>query len=210
MATRIEPQAPRAPTRERILDAALRLFAERGYAGTSVGEIEAAAGLVPRSGGLYRHFRSKHALVEAAIAERIAALDSLEEQFELLPLDDVRSELRLIARLTLDELEREQDLVRLVMKEGDRFPELVAAFHAGIVRRGHRIGAAWIRERSPALGNDLADPEATAQVIVDALVGYALQRHIFGQRLEAPPRERVIDAWVELASALMTEGGDDD
>ena len=46
------------PTRERILLAARRLFAEQGYKGTSVGEIEAAAGLSPRAGALYKHFPS--------------------------------------------------------------------------------------------------------------------------------------------------------
>ncbi|MFD0856079.1 TetR family transcriptional regulator, partial [Actinomadura adrarensis] len=34
-------------TRERIVSEALRLFADRGYAATSVAEIEAAAGLSP-------------------------------------------------------------------------------------------------------------------------------------------------------------------
>src|SRR2546421_9024600 len=37
-------------TRARILDAAMALFAERGYQGTTVGDIEQAAGLAPRSG----------------------------------------------------------------------------------------------------------------------------------------------------------------
>jgi AcrR family transcriptional regulator len=204
------PGGARIPTRERILDAALGLFAAQGYEGTSVGEIEAAAGLVPRSGALYRHFPSKRALVEAAIDERVAALDSLERRIELLPLDDLRSELRLIARLTLDELGREGELVRLVMKEGERFPGLANAFHDGIVRRGHRIAAEWLRDRAPRLGVEPADPEAVAQVLVDALVGYALQRHIFGDRIEAVSRARVVDAWVMTALALLKGGAGDD
>jgi AcrR family transcriptional regulator len=203
------PSEGRTPTRERILNAALRLFATQGYDGTSVGEIETAAGLVPRSGALYRHFPSKRALVETAIAERVASVESLERRLELLPLDDVRSELRLIARLTLDELDREGELVRLVMKEGDRFPELSAAFHDGIVRRGHGIAVEWLRDRGSRLGVVPADPEATAQVLVDALVGYALQGHMFGERLEAVSCERLTDAWVGAAIALLREGGAD-
>jgi AcrR family transcriptional regulator len=46
-------------TRERIVTEAMRLFAERGYRGTTVWDIEEAAGLAPRAGGLYKHFRSK-------------------------------------------------------------------------------------------------------------------------------------------------------
>lgn len=186
------------PTRERLLDWALRLFAEQGYEATSIGEIEAAAGLAPRSGALYKHFASKRALIDAALAERIGAVDSLDERIELLPLGDLRSELTLIGRLALDELERERDLSRLVMKEGGRFPELADAFHAGIVERGHRIATSWLANRAQALDRVLPDPEATAQVATDALVGFALQHHIFGDRATRIDRERAVAAWVRL------------
>ncbi|MGY1944425.1 cytochrome P450 [Nocardia asiatica] len=46
-------------TRDRIVAEALRLFAEQGYASTSVAAIEEAAGLSPESGALYTHFGSK-------------------------------------------------------------------------------------------------------------------------------------------------------
>ena len=51
-----------APTRDRLLDAAVELFAERGYTETTVGDIEEAAGLVPRAGAMYKHFASKDEL----------------------------------------------------------------------------------------------------------------------------------------------------
>ena len=191
-------EAPARPTRERILDNALRLFAERGYQATSIGEIESAAGLAPRSGGLYKHFPSKRALIDAALAERVGAIGAIDERVELLPLGDLRAELILLARLALDELEGERDLSRLVMKEGDRFPELADAFHAGIVERGHRIAASWLARRSVALDLELPDVEATAQVLTDALVGYALQHHIFGDRATRVDRERAIAAWTRL------------
>ena len=47
-----------APTRERILMAALDLFATQGFEATSIAQIEKSAGLSPGSGGLYKHFRS--------------------------------------------------------------------------------------------------------------------------------------------------------
>ena len=46
-----------AGTRERLMTAAIELFAERGFEGASVGEIERSAGLAPRSGALYQHFK---------------------------------------------------------------------------------------------------------------------------------------------------------
>jgi AcrR family transcriptional regulator len=52
-----------APRRERLLGAAATLFAERGYHDVGIDDIGAAAGI---SGpGVYRHFASKQALLEA-------------------------------------------------------------------------------------------------------------------------------------------------
>jgi AcrR family transcriptional regulator len=51
-----------APRREQLLDAAARLFAERGYHAVGMDDIGAAAGI---SGpGVYRHFAGKQALLE--------------------------------------------------------------------------------------------------------------------------------------------------
>lgn len=56
----------KAQSRGRIVEAASRLFRERGYKRTSVDELMAAAGLT--RGGFYAHFRNKAALFEAALA----------------------------------------------------------------------------------------------------------------------------------------------
>lgn len=54
-----------AETRERLLTAAAQAFAERGYDGTRVADIAAAAGV--SNGALYAHFGSKAELLVAAL-----------------------------------------------------------------------------------------------------------------------------------------------
>lgn len=206
-ASRRTDARPPARTRERLLAAALRLFAAQGYAGTSVGEIEREAGLVPRRGALYKHFESKRALVDAALAERLEAIDRIGERIGGLGGADLEHELRAVAEITLDELERERDLARLVMKEGDRFADLTRGFHAAIVERGHGLGRLWLTGRTEALGLELADPDATAQVLVDAMVGYALQGFLFDAVAEPFDRERFLVGWVRLALAILEPGG---
>jgi AcrR family transcriptional regulator len=56
-----------AATRERILMAAIGRFAERGYDGSSLRDIAAAADLT--EGAIYRHYDSKEAILEAVLAE---------------------------------------------------------------------------------------------------------------------------------------------
>jgi len=63
-------------TRTRIKLAALALFAERGYEGTSVEDVTRRAGLAV--GSFYLHYRSKRQLLLALMDELIEALDGVD------------------------------------------------------------------------------------------------------------------------------------
>jgi len=68
-------EEPRS-TRDVILDAAERSFAERGFAGVSVREIATEAGLKNQA-SLYHHFKNKRALYEAVLSRGITPLISV-------------------------------------------------------------------------------------------------------------------------------------
>jgi len=191
------------PTRERILAAALELFAERGYAATSIGEIEAAAGLSPRSGALYKHFPSKQALLESAFAQRVAEVDAFHERFELTRLGDLRAELTLAATWGLAELARERALVRLVMREGERLPGLAERFHEAIVRGGLELSVRILERYATERGFAIDDPEALAEVVCASLVGFSLQQTLFGERFAGLEQERFVSAWVDSTAAII-------
>lgn len=61
------PRAEAGDTKAALKQAALRLFAERGYAGTSVRAIAAAVGL--SESVLYAHYAGKQAIFDAVLAE---------------------------------------------------------------------------------------------------------------------------------------------
>src|SRR5580704_11406286 len=66
------PSTPRStprPRREEILDEATRLFAERGYEGTSMADLAERVGL--RKASLFHHFASKDVLYAAVLARLI-------------------------------------------------------------------------------------------------------------------------------------------
>src|SRR3989442_1068849 len=72
--------APEPPsTRDAILDAAERCFADRGFAGVSMREIAAEAGLRNQA-SLYHHFADKRALYEATLARGVAPIVALMEE----------------------------------------------------------------------------------------------------------------------------------
>ena len=56
-------------TKERILEAALEMFSQNGYAGTNIRELSASLGLV--KSGVYKHYESKEAIWNALLDEMI-------------------------------------------------------------------------------------------------------------------------------------------
>ncbi|HEX3802475.1 MAG TPA: helix-turn-helix domain-containing protein [Solirubrobacteraceae bacterium] len=76
----IPPISAAAVTRTRILDAALELFSEHGFEGTTLQQIADRLGFTKAA--LYYHFRSKDDLLQALIAPAIAELDALLDAYE--------------------------------------------------------------------------------------------------------------------------------
>ncbi|HVA93228.1 MAG TPA: TetR/AcrR family transcriptional regulator [Chloroflexota bacterium] len=64
----------KAATRERILQAAIVVFGERGYQAASMDEIARRAG--SSKGGVYFHFANKQAIFEALIGELVSLLEA--------------------------------------------------------------------------------------------------------------------------------------
>ncbi len=183
------------PTRERIVTEAMRLFAAQGYRGTTVGEIEEAAGLAPRAGGLYKHFRSKEEVLEAGIERDVDELDVIQPTIETLPLGDPRAELTLVGRLGLDVLADEMPLMKIVQKDGDRFPEIAAKVNTRIIARGH---AQAVTAVGRLLGDVLDERQiaAVASVALGSLVGYRVEEAMFGPRPVG--EEEFLEAWVDF------------
>jgi AcrR family transcriptional regulator len=182
-------------TRERIVTQGMRLFAERGFRGTTVGDIEEAAGLAPRAGGLYKHFRSKEEVLEAGIERHVGEMDVIQPAIEMLPLGDPRAELMLVGRFALQELAGEMPLMKVVQKDGDRFPELVATVRERIITRGHNQARTVVTR---LLGDVLSKDEtaALAAVALGSLVGYRIEEAMFGPRPVG--EEDFLEAWVDV------------
>lgn len=201
------PITEREPTtRERIISEAMRLFAERGYRGTTVGDIEEAAGLSPRAGGLYKHFASKDEVVTAGIERHVAEIEEMHSAMDMMPLGDVRAELTLIARWALHELQSEQDLMKIVFRDGDQFPNLVELFTERIVNRGYREAAAVIGRIFDQAGVVDRDPDAIAAIALGSLVHYRVEEAMFGRPPAGVGEEEFVETWVDVWTRVAESG----
>ena len=76
-----------AGTRQRILDVALELFGEHGYAGTSIADITKRLGV--SKAALYYHFAAKDEILEALVAQPMAGIRALADTAAGRPLDEL-------------------------------------------------------------------------------------------------------------------------
>jgi AcrR family transcriptional regulator len=195
------------PTRERILDAAVELFGRKGYSATSVGEIEAAAGLVPRSGGLYKHFESKRALLDAAVARRARVAERAGEMVDELLRGDLRAEARLYGQGSLRIIRDDQALMRIVMREGDNSPELRDAFQQRIVSRGHASTVEWLRLAVARTGAPEPDLDGLAALILGSVINHCVLDTMFGEPPGGLSDEEFIDVWTDSTLKLLGAHG---
>ena len=124
----------------------MHVFARKGYHAARVGDIAAEAGVA--HGLLYHYFSSKEELLETIFRETwtelLRALERVEEDVR-----PAREQLRQVAAILLRSWRRDPDLVRVLVREVVRTPELggrVEEIGEGfaaierIIERGQRAG----------------------------------------------------------------------
>jgi len=197
-------------TRQRLIDAALQLFARHGFDGTSVGDVEASAGLQPRRGALYKHFPSKQALLDAAVRQKLVTARIAAEQLQQVDLSDVhgasvdalRPLIQGIGNWFLGEMDQLEGLTRLFEHDADRLEHLRAEAFAGLVDLSYQTAARIIRAVRPAA----EDPEADAVLMLAPLVAVRRTTWTYGDRPLGVDDQRLIDRWTDHVVAMLGDG----
>jgi AcrR family transcriptional regulator len=195
--------APSTPTKERIIDEAMRLFGERGYKGTSVATIEAAAGLTAGAGGLYHHFTSKEQLLAAGIERHLARLEVLRDIRRVLTnLGDLRAELSVTARYFLAELDSQVELFRLLIAEVRARPTLLTDAADQLIASTYRAFGEWLQGAT-----DHAIDQERAAMIATLSLGSLLSTRLLGGVLGVDAGRQdddaLVAAWVDMVIATI-------
>jgi TetR/AcrR family transcriptional repressor of mexJK operon len=196
-------------TRERIRDAAQRLFLRQGYLATSTDAILAEAGISSKE-TLYRHYASKEELFVDVLGQLSLDQPGLAEKIAALPaprdLQELRHTLRMLAREILSIMSQPEylALVRMVIAEAPRFPQLGALFFSTVPLRGLSIITGLLRAaREQQVIADI-DFDVVARALLGGLLSYAIPGLISeGEPAHAPALENA-DAIVEVVLRSLT------
>ncbi|HWC18560.1 MAG TPA: helix-turn-helix domain-containing protein [Terriglobales bacterium] len=178
----------------RIFEAAMRLFAERGYANTPVEEITEAADVA--KGTFFNYFPSKEAILQALAERQLGVIKAAEEQAREAP--SVRPVLLGMIHGLAKRPSRSQLLLRSLM--GVAMTHNTLSKFLGRSLEGGRSHVAAIMQRGQELGelrSDLA-PLELARVIQHAMFGTLMIWSL------STPRE--LEKWIDLTFEIFWRG----
>jgi AcrR family transcriptional regulator len=182
--------------RERILKAALHVFADRGYNAASIADIGERAGIAKSV--IYHHFGSKAGLFEAIVEAQTA--DLAEEVAAALPEDPAAPRLRVGVDAYFNFLRSRPTVWRLLFRDPPADPELVEVHRRLQDKRSDLLTSLLAREGS----GSRKGKRLFGELLTTAIRAYATWW------LDHPrvPRERLVDAVLDFTQAGVKRLGD--
>ncbi|WP_239112647.1 TetR/AcrR family transcriptional regulator [Halomicronema sp. CCY15110] len=188
-----------------VLEGAFQVFMAQGYAAASMDRIAATAGVSKST--LYSNFQDKEGLFLALMQEMTFA--SRQEAFALLSQADLQAPpqqvLRQIAVCMLDSFEQNQPLLtlmRLVIGESDRFPEVAKTFVTDITKPMLDQLTLYLSSQTQL---QLPDPVIAARIFAGSLVHYLIiQKLLHGDDVLPLERDRMIDGLIGMITAQQS------
>ena len=179
-------RGPSLHKRQAILDAARSLFLQRGFAGTSMDDVAALAGVSKQT--VYSQFVDKRRLFAELITGDIAdSRTSTHPLIEALPRSDhIEQDLRTFARAHLADVMQPEllRLRRMLIGEAERFPDLARAWYEAGPLRSCAIFATWFEALNGRGLLRVPDPNLAAQhfnwLILSIPLNAAMSLHIDG------------------------------
>jgi len=176
----------------RILEAAQRIFLEKGYQSASLDEIaERAPASKPT---IYAHFPGKEALFAAVVAHVINGLTGFEGY-----TPDGRTVQDKLTNLGTELVERfikdTVGVARVIIAEADRFPELSRHLHEASRDRAANAVSQFLNDATHELSRTSKGPfsskrsVATAQIFMDLILLPMLMRSLMGDEARVLRRE---------------------
>lgn len=167
------------PRKEEILDVATRLFAERGYEGTSMNDVAERVGM--RKASLFYHFATKDSLYEAVLDRLVA---SMQSQLEAIYANSGTFAERLdeVTDTLVGALGSHPYAARLLLREAMDWGPVIRGKLLERITLVLEAGAAWVRAGQEAGVFVDGDPK---QMVLSALamhflpfsVGHLVERY---------------------------------
>jgi AcrR family transcriptional regulator len=197
------------PTRDRLIDAAVRLLSRPGGGLISIEAIADEAGLT--KGAFYHHFSDRAELLRT-VAHRVSPVDEMRAQIEPSIESSAREGLIAIARAYYAAMSARSDLIRNLAANSSRDPELARVVMSEVVGQGAPMMMAWVGMQIQKGNLRPIDPALLTQALFGPVfLLIVLGPKVFDElvRIGIHPAIDNVEAYVDLllrGAALSTAG----
>lgn len=185
-------------TRDKILEAAIRLFAEKGFSGTTTREIAEKAGV--NEALIFRYFSTKRDLYSAIIERKISEEPGFEYPLEA--FKETRDDwliFKSIAIRMFDCVEKDPCFIRLLHFSALEGHELSDMFFDTYVQYQRMLLSDYIERRISEGAFKSVNPVLAARAFIGMVINYILVQEIFGEKKRRKiKREEVADTFVKI------------
>jgi TetR/AcrR family transcriptional regulator len=182
-----------------LLDAALDLFVEKGFAATRAEEVAARAGV--SKGTLFLYFPSKEELFKAVVRENISGrFAEWNEEFET--FDGTSAEMvRYCMRVWWDRVgaTRASGITKLIISEARNFPDIAAFYQQEVIKPGQDLIRRIIQRGVDRGEFEVSDIDYAAFSITAPMVFLVMMKHSLGACI---PQDYPLDPERYLASQV--------
>jgi AcrR family transcriptional regulator len=181
---------------EKILQGAMQVFFRDGYAGTSMDRVAIEAGVSKQT--IYSHFYDKESLFKALIEQiTITRFQALFESEQL--SGEPNQLLRQLAETYLLKVAEDQEylsLLRVVIAESSRFPEMAKLYCQTVIQRGRQLLSRYF-DSHPELG--IKDAGAASHIFFGSLVSFVVAQEILhGKEIMPLSSQNLVDSLIDL------------
>jgi AcrR family transcriptional regulator len=194
------------PTRDRLVDAAAAVFAERGYDGAGVQEIARRAGLT--TGAIYGRFSGKAALLREAIA--CCTDDELDELFNQHRFDGHASDIvRIAGSHLVDRPDEDAHIGNALLLEAfvaaRRDPEILDAVRAVMQDRASKLAEVFETAKADGSLDPALDTDSLVTFCHAVGLGFLIFDAIQTELPQAQPWEHLITRLVAAVATAPTQ-----
>jgi AcrR family transcriptional regulator len=205
------PQSRSDRKRAQIRAAAQELLLQHGFQGTTTDAIAAAASISKET--LYRYYARKEDLfvdvLRSLTVERAVWVRLMERPAEPRNTRELRALLRSAVQGLLETMMQAEYLamLRLIVAESPRFPELGDVFHQTVLEPGSAYIAMLLRagQRNGVVRDDIDPPTVTRMFLGTLLTMVLPNGLIHSSQAPAAPDRRAIDTFVDHLMDLISK-----
>lgn len=188
---------------QKILEAAIQVFSEKGFSASTTSEIAKSAGVA--EGTIFRYFKTKKDILRGILIQAInliggkLVVDGLEKIMEDVDEKDLKTALKQLLYDRLSLAESLFPMARVVLTEAVYHEDVREALYQNIIARALELAEKFhdVMIKKGMLREDI-NHEIFFRTIIGNIAALAVQRLMFGDKFKLKDLDREIDMMIDI------------